>query len=157
MGFSVALFLGSLVDTPLVELLATSLAAGVTSHLVFFVHGELNRFAQGFFLSLFLVPAALFAALYHYSQGGGVAALDSLLRTAVIWLGFLHGLATSILVYRLWLHPLRRFPGPTAARVSMWWGALKASKGFQSHYMLDGLHKTHGDFVRIGLHTPPPP
>jgi tryprostatin B 6-hydroxylase len=37
----------------------------------------------------------------------------------------------------------------------MWWGAIKASNGFQSHYLLDELHKAHGDFVRIGLRTPP--
>ncbi|KAK1484284.1 L-ornithine-N5-monooxygenase [Colletotrichum cuscutae] len=59
------------------------------------------------------------------------------------------GLFTSIVVYRLIFHPLRRFPGPFPARIMkpyiMW-----LNRDWKLHEKYLEMHEKHGDFVRVG-------
>lgn len=59
-------------------------------------------------------------------------------------------LLASILAYRLspW-HPLARYPGPTLAKVTKFWGAFNLSGG-KYHQTLKALHDKHGPYVRVG-------
>jgi hypothetical protein len=81
MELSVTPLLRFLSDTLCLELLITSFATGIASHAAFFVHGELNYLAQIFFLSLFLVPVALFAVLFLHV---GISLAHSLITTGVL-------------------------------------------------------------------------
>jgi hypothetical protein len=58
----------------------------------------------------------------------------------------------SMIVYRLFFHPLRHFPGPTLARVSKFWHVFRLS-GLQNQLLLEDLHQQYGDIVRIGMHS----
>lgn len=130
------------------KLVAVSTLSGVTSHIAFFVHGELDYLAQQLFLGLFLVPASIFAVFAFHL---GIPILQSSITTATIWISFLLGLTASILTYRLFLHPLRKFPGPVMARTSKLWGVAQTAKSFQYHYLVRDLHQKYGDFVRLGV------
>jgi hypothetical protein len=66
-------------------------------------------------------------------------------------ISFLAGLGASTVVYRLFFHRLRHFPGPLGAKISrlhtLW--ATKCS-GLRYHFELEKLHAEFGDFVRTG-------
>ncbi len=55
----------------------------------------------------------------------------------------------SIVVYRVFFHRTRHFPGPKLAAVSKFYHTLHATDSRQ-HLFLDRLHKQYGDFVRTG-------
>lgn len=69
-----------------------------------------------------------------------------------IWACFLIGLYASLLTYRLFLHPLNRFPGPFAARISDLWLSLQLG-GHDMHRFSERLSTRYGDFVRVGSST----
>lgn len=135
---------------PTSKLLAVTAVSGVTSHIVFFVHGELDRAAPQILFGLLLAPASILAIFISL----GIPLLEASATTATIWTSFLSGLAISILTYRLFFHPLRKFPGPVLARTTKWWGALKTAGTLQNHYLVRDLHQKYGDFVRIGESPP---
>jgi cytochrome P450 len=58
-------------------------------------------------------------------------------------------LGASISIYRLFLHPLRKYPGPTLGKLSKFHYAYICATG-KSHRYLEALHQKHGDIVRYG-------
>ncbi|KAF7846282.1 hypothetical protein BT93_L4670 [Corymbia citriodora subsp. variegata] len=71
-------------------------------------------------------------------------------ETSILGSLFLAGLTTSILVYRAAFHRLNRFPGPFAARLSNMYPTMLSARKLQLYEEVDSLHKTYGDFVRVG-------
>jgi cytochrome P450 len=62
--------------------------------------------------------------------------------------GIISLLATSRIIYNLYLHPLRSFPGPWYAKFSSVWFAYRVSKG--DHWLaVHKLHLRYGPVVRI--------
>ena len=55
-------------------------------------------------------------------------------------------------VYRLFLHPLKQYPGPIMASLSKLYHAWHARNG-QQYLFLERLHLEYGDFVRTGERT----
>jgi tryprostatin B 6-hydroxylase len=55
----------------------------------------------------------------------------------------------SIVIYRLFLHPLKDYPGPVLARVSKWYCFYKSSQG-RSYQIQPRYHEKYGDVVRVG-------
>lgn len=67
------------------------------------------------------------------------------------FISFFLGIFSSMFIYRAYFHPLRRFPGPFWARVTMWWRVTATLGSSDRHaVMLDELHQSYGDVVRIG-------
>jgi hypothetical protein len=62
---------------------------------------------------------------------------------------FLGALTVSIALYRLFFHPLRKYPGPFLARLSKLWLASVCRDG-ETLRVVRELHKKYGDIVRIG-------
>lgn len=63
---------------------------------------------------------------------------------------FFTALFTSIVMYRLSpLHPLAKYPGPIACRISQLWAVVIYSGG-KAHYYRKLLHDQYGPIVRIG-------
>lgn len=129
-----------------IKLLVVSALSGVASHIVFFIHGELDSIARQILFGLLFTPASILAIFFSL----GIPFLQASATTATIWGSFLSGLTTSIIAYRWFFHPLRKFPGPAMARTTKWWGAMKAANSYQHHYEVQKLHDKYGDFVRIG-------
>ncbi|KAF2759886.1 cytochrome P450 monooxygenase-like protein [Pseudovirgaria hyperparasitica] len=64
---------------------------------------------------------------------------------------FFHFLAlySSIVVYRVFFHPLRRYPGPILARITNFWHVYKCLDA-KNHLLLEKLHEQYGPIVRVG-------
>jgi len=62
---------------------------------------------------------------------------------------FLTGVYASCAVYRLFLNPLNKVPGPYFARLSKF-NHVFQNKSFNAHHKLLEMHEKYGKFVRIG-------
>ncbi|KAF5021007.1 hypothetical protein F66182_6938 [Fusarium sp. NRRL 66182] len=93
---------------------------------------------------------SLSALLVAYTQGCGFSASEAFSRTWIVSSAFNIGLASSILVYRAFLHRLHRFPGPFAAKLSRFYAMKNAAKNLKANEDVQRLHETYGDFVRVG-------
>lgn len=67
---------------------------------------------------------------------------------------FLTGIASSMIVYRLFLHRTRSFPGPWQARLSGWYWSYLYARRLHLYDEMMALHAEYGDFVRIGKDCP---
>ncbi|KAK3323140.1 cytochrome P450 family protein [Cercophora scortea] len=125
---------------------AVFVAAGVASHLVYFIRGNHNKFAHLWVtralkgISL-LVCALLFVTRYDI--------LQTLVLTSLFSTSWFTGLYTSIAIYRLWFHPLSKFPGPFWARLSNFYHAYIIRKS-DNYLVMQKLHEKYGPIVRTG-------
>lgn len=55
----------------------------------------------------------------------------------------------SVIIYRLTLHPLAKYPGPFLAKITDWYNVYHAWKG-DRHLELWRIHQVYGDVVRFG-------
>lgn len=82
----------------------------------------------------------------------GFASVFGLATATTTAASFLGTLVAVILVYRVFFHPLRHFPGPFAARLSKWWAVKEVLRSnFRYHNtVVPHLGRTYGDYVRTG-------
>lgn len=123
-----------------------SCVAGIVSHICYFNRGEHHLYGAAY-VKIFLGTFGAAVTFLVYGQGKPV---DQACST-VSWIAvaYLTGIYSSLLVYRLLLHPLNKFPGPLGARVSNFWfsAQLKRRDAFRK---VEKLHRRYGKFVRIG-------
>jgi hypothetical protein len=100
---------------------------------------------SGPWLSL-CVPSTWIFVLYVKSSTQTTA--EAAIGSTVLLITYAGGLFGSILVYRLFFHPLGPFPGPTFAKVSKLWHAFQLSN-LCNHELLEELHQKYGEVVRI--------
>jgi hypothetical protein len=126
---------------------AFAVAFGVLSHLTYFIHGEhltnIPKILPAVFLSQ-CVTVFLLNLLRGFSKFAAVSLVFYI--TSV----YLVGLWTSMIIYRIFFHPLRSWPGPFMARITQFHRVYSVRKLDQFRY-LEELHQKYGDFVRIGL------
>lgn len=80
--------------------------------------------------------------------------LGSIWNTVVLDFSYLGGLFSAMIFYRLFLHPLKGFPGPLGARATAFWVIKEQVPSFKFYVKLRQIHDEYGDFVRIReLHT----
>ncbi|KAL2848517.1 cytochrome P450 [Aspergillus pseudoustus] len=120
--------------------------AGVFSHVVYFNKGEHHLYGP-LYLKLFFTTVVGATAALSYTQK--VAWITALTTVSELIGSYLLGLYGSLLVYRLFLHPLNKFPGPSGARISAFWLSLQLRNN-NLHVKLVELHQRYGSFVRIG-------
>ena len=121
--------------------------AGVLTHHLYFKRGEhhLNgaRYVE-VFISVFIASSVALA--FHFNIGFGIS-LQVVGQSSIL---FLVGLYTSLIAYRVCLHPLNRFPGPILARVSNIWFSTQCFNA-DAHKKLLKLHRDYGtEFLRVG-------
>lgn len=119
-------------DTLIYFLVGAALGLGL--HHGLFIHGEWHVRAP----QIVSYHLAYFAVLLFITTGAH-------------WLiaGYLLAIFSSIVVYRVFFHRLKRFPGPGWARITKIWHAWKA-RHRQNYLLLAKLHHEYGDFVRTG-------
>ncbi|KAK0634267.1 cytochrome P450 [Bombardia bombarda] len=121
---------------------------GLIAHLGFFIRGEWHVLAPQIFVSHSLLFISLSAGtIFCHSSGVGQLWAAGLITSSC----YLAALLTSILVYRIWFHPLTRagFKGPfylSTSKICHVWEC----RWSLNHVFLDGLHKKYGDFIRTG-------
>ena len=119
---------------------------GVGSHVLYFNRGEHhlwgNTYIQIFILSLI----AIVTALVNLRNFSFPHAFSTTLTGAAT---YLLGTFTSLLVYRVWLSPLNKFPGPWQAKISGVWFTSQI-ENYDTYLRFAALHKKYGRYVRIG-------
>ncbi|KAJ7477012.1 cytochrome P450 [Mycena galericulata] len=122
-----------------------ALLASVVCHLFFKKYEP----ADGpLLVGLLLVPPLVIAVLpQEDSTRDIVGTVLGLLRSYAVYYA---GLVLSILAYRVSpAHPLSKYPGPVACKISKMWLTFIASRG-KLHLYVKGLHDRYGPVVRIG-------
>jgi hypothetical protein len=114
----------------------TGTSAGFLSHILYFIRG----YHDTSILRILILHLTAYTALYIL-LGLGSATLIST--------SYVLALFASITVYRLFFHPLRRFPGPIAAKITKLYGPYLARNG-KLHIEQNKLFATYGNIVRIG-------
>jgi hypothetical protein len=130
--------------------LAGWMLLGVSSHLIFFVHGELNNYA----VRIASVFAGFLGLLMAVEIFRGDLVYGVAIATAYFG-AFQSGLLSSIVVYRVCFHRLKAFPGPQIMSVTQFWAVYKATVVGRNQALLADLHHKYGDFVRVGRQTKP--
>lgn len=137
----------SVLTTP-ASLAALGVLAGIVIHLTIFIHGEWHVQAPSIFIGHAILYILVPVAAAHVRSS-----LLSQVLTGAVWAsyGYLPGLLSSIVIYRVFFHRLTRMaiPGPWYARVSKLWH-MWACRTSQNHLVLARLHAQYGDFVRTG-------
>lgn len=127
-------------------MLVAASVAGVTSHLAFFMVGEHHMHGPRYLLAAivaFAISTVVQSRLFQFSSQ--VAAL----RTLALAAAYFSGLYSSLCIFRVFFHPLNKFPGPLGSRVSSAWFATHLT-GRDAYRQLLKLHQKHGNVIRYG-------
>ncbi|KAK3990437.1 Tryprostatin B 6-hydroxylase [Cladorrhinum sp. PSN332] len=116
---------------------------GILAHNLYFRLGYHDT--EG--LGIITIHAAVYAGLATF------CALDTGFKSgiriaSIAFSSYLVALFTSIIIYRLFFHRLRNFPGPFAAKITRFHGLYLARNG-QLHIEQNKLFAKYGDIVRI--------
>jgi len=119
---------------------------GAGSHLGFFIHGEHHMQSVRLFILLLTSPFAIFVLIAKFDKNISITVAAQ--KTAIVGTSYLASLTTSILIYRIFFHPLRHFPGPFTAKLTKLSHVLRLFKTSDNYVQTDRLHKSYGDIVR---------
>ncbi|EKG20849.1 Cytochrome P450 [Macrophomina phaseolina MS6] len=119
---------------------------GVISHIAYFNRSEHHLYATRYMQLLLLTYSLGAFLLTRLNDQPLPSALSSM---ALLTTSYLTGLYASLLTYRAFLHPLNKFPGPLAARLTSLWLPLHTQRS-QAYKTVHRLHQQHGAFVRVG-------
>lgn len=128
---------------------AAAATAGVASHVFYFNRGEHHLHSMMYTQAFFAACIAAVVSLVNLQDYGLYAAIGT---TTTVALGYLVGVWTSLIIYRVFLCPWTKFPGPWQASISAFWlfGHLTQQTAPQK---FQALHKKYGKYVRIGPDT----
>ncbi|PVH98329.1 putative cytochrome P450 [Periconia macrospinosa] len=127
--------------------LPCAFALGPLIHAAFLKNFELDIYIPHMFgVGMF----SLIGLTYFYITHAGLTVLASIARVASEASCFSLGIFTSMIIYRLFFHRLRRFPGPLPARVTRFYALHLSGKNVQYQVELEKLRDQYGDFVRTG-------
>jgi tryprostatin B 6-hydroxylase len=123
----------------------SAIAAGVSTHLLYFVRGEHHLYGTKYIqiFVTFCIVAVVFVRLGQASWG------SSLIEVSLLSGCYLGGLYASLLVYRAFFHPLKNFPGPFGHKLGNLWFSVQLGKADAYKKVLN-LHEKYGSFVRVG-------
>lgn len=125
-----------------------ALVSGILIHLLHFKHDEHHLQAPKILLSYVGIAALVTFAERSVQKTSMTAATAS--AAALVGVHLL-SLFTSMLVYRLFFHSLRHFPGPVDLRISKLSHVGRLLKGGCKNYeLLEDLRRQYGGFVRTG-------
>ncbi|EHK23948.1 uncharacterized protein TRIVIDRAFT_147960 [Trichoderma virens Gv29-8] len=75
--------------------------------------------------------------------------MSAVILSTQIHASFLGGLYASLITYRLFFHPLNKFPGQIGARISIFWLCYHV-RGLDAWRKIAALHDQYGPYVRVG-------
>jgi len=137
-------------DSNVASLHIWAAAFGLLTHWTYFIHGE-HHMQAPMYACILIISTFIVCGLQlpHHSYNV-FEAIKAGLRIAFTYLSVLF---TSIVVYRVFFHRLRHFPGPLGARISKVWHVWQV-RGAQNHLVMDKIYHQYGTFVRTGQAHP---
>lgn len=121
--------------------LCLTLSCVISLHLLVLKRFELDHLP----LQIIAVSSIAYAALVYCLNLGAAT---------VITLTFLGFLGLWIAAYRIFFHPLRKYPGPFFARLWKWWSLKQAwDTDLRFQRTAQQLQEKYGDYVRTGNHS----
>ncbi|RFU79485.1 cytochrome p450 [Trichoderma arundinaceum] len=136
---------------PVPYLVAAASLSGVATHLLYFKRGEHHLDGHRYVLAAiasFLVLAVLGRSPVFLDTTGTDWESAISLSTKLHGCFFL-GLYSSLITYRLFFHPLNKFPGPVGARISTFWFSYHI-RSLDAWRKIAALHDQYGPYVRVG-------
>ena len=123
---------------------------GVLAHLGIFIRGEWHLKAPAV-LAIHLL-LGLLTFVFEVRKLG--FSLEPIINASILIVGYLFGLFSSIIAYRLSpFHRLSKFPGPRLAASTKFWHVWQC-RDSRNHELMASLYKKYNtDFVRIGMIT----
>ena len=140
----------ALLSTETYNIVAVFAVLGVFFHVTILRTVEIERFVYRLVTLGFITVVGLCAAHIQIN----FSPVAAILRVALLSFSFSGALFLSMMVYRVFFHPLRKFPGPVGAKISRFYVAYKASQDLQYHKQVSKWHEQYGDFVRTGKQHP---
>ncbi|KAF2033945.1 cytochrome P450 [Setomelanomma holmii] len=128
-----------------------SFFVGVLLHALVFSRNEWDRRSPWifyFFASLHIIGVFILSLYCKHRF------IKSLHETGVLEFVLLGGLSSSLMVYRLFFHPLGSFHGPIGARLSAFWFTKESIPDLMFYVKLRRFHDDLGDFIRIRPREP---
>lgn len=119
---------------------------GLIFHVGWFINGEHDLYSRHYVVSWLCVQGASYFVLTRILGESIGSALLTLNAVSAAYLG---ALFTSILSYRAFFHPLRKFPGPLSWKLAKFTQVV-ANADAKGYLHTDELHKKYGKFVRVG-------
>ncbi|KAI1771026.1 cytochrome P450 [Hypoxylon cercidicola] len=126
---------------------------GVLSHRLYFIKGE-HHIKAPLYVTLWTVVTVLIASVSYVvdwaeHDGSSEAKLGTIRTSVLVNCAFFLPLFASVVVYRLFQHALRDFPGPRLAASSKLWHFCYMFKT-NNYILLENLRKRYGSIVRTG-------
>jgi hypothetical protein len=128
------------------QIYVVAFLTGIFLHAVIFSRYEWDRHTPSIVLSTYAFYATTLALL---SIVGGFSFGQFFVKALILGVAFLVGLCGSMVIYRLFLHPLKSIPGPLAARVTSLWMVRENIPDLNFYVKLRSLHDQYGDFIRV--------
>ncbi|KAF4457417.1 hypothetical protein F53441_658 [Fusarium austroafricanum] len=126
---------------------------GIATHLAVFRISEWDVAVHRIIASFGLIYAFIFCLLAYHPDLDHQDLRHAWYTASVVLAFFISGLYGSMVVYRFFFHPLRRFPGPIFAPLSSLYAVSMSMKKFHMFSEVQKLHNTYGDFVRLGIYV----
>ena len=118
---------------------------GLLAHQLVFIRGEWHLLAPTV-VSIHLLGAFVFIGYEtSFGRNPNEGASNAIAASAC----YLIALFTSIVIYRIYFHRLRHFPGPRLAATSKLWHVWQC-RDSRNHLVLEKLRQQYGSFVRTG-------
>lgn len=111
---------------------------GLLSHVLYFIRGYHDTNA----LPIFLTHLLAYTGLIFFTSSVSSASL--------ILSSYLAALFTSMTVYRVFFHPLRKFPGPFIAKITRLYMPFTNRHGRMHHIQNAHFQTYHSDIIRVG-------
>ncbi|XXH00900.1 short-chain alcohol dehydrogenase [Hypoxylon texense] len=124
----------------------SSAALGILFHLTVARRLEMEYYMYRL-LAVLLFAAIAVASSYLLME---VSVSHTITRICIIAGSFSTGIFSSMTVYRLFFHRLRKFPGPLDSKISRFFSALRAAKEVKYYKEIAKLNEEYGDFIRTG-------
>ncbi|KAJ4022881.1 hypothetical protein NW752_003336, partial [Fusarium irregulare] len=135
---------GLLFETQVTSRALTAVVAGLAVHHLLLRKGEWHLKAPTIIETWMLS----FSVLYSLeAMCGSGSTLGNAINGLYFMSAFTLSLLTSIVVYRVFFHKLKSFPGPRLAAISKLWHSVNCV-GAKNHLLLEQMRKQYGDFVR---------
>ncbi|KAJ5424614.1 cytochrome P450 [Penicillium cf. griseofulvum] len=129
-----------------------AISSGALLHLMLYRFNEWDTEAPYVFLShlIFWISGSM---LIYFKQSSMIDIFDiRITPKGLLVLGNYStlGIYCSVILYRMFFHKLRKFPGPFLARASNFYIIAISGKKLRFYLESQRLHRIHGDYLRIG-------